>query len=273
MKSRVVVVGIIFIVVSVLITGVYYSLRWRPLLTPASPLDVYPILPHNDDTLRVIMLGDSWAMLQSWAIEDRVMADAISSQIKKPVKFVSRGYDGANSKDIYFSLFQEKCEESRNCWQVLLEDAPDYCIIIVGINDAIELYGPSYYCNNYGLIVRHLFKCGICPVIVEIPDVNLGLVRERMSIKERICGLYRSFLTSASMFDVSEYREKWFSCLMKNDMMNSVLYISREKWNILGYMETSLYRKDMYHLNKLGYRRLDSCIVSELSNDYQRRKK
>ena len=84
--------------------------------------------------------------------------------------------------------------------------------------------------------------------------------------------MYRSFLTSASMLDVSEYREKWLSCLIRDGMMDSVLYISREKWNVLGYMETSLYRADMCHLSKRGYCRLDSCIVSELSNDYFRRK-
>ena len=262
---------ILVLLICLLMVGVYYSYKWRPILSPANELPSYSANASIDDTIRIIMIGDSWAVWQSIYISDSSMSDLICKFTNKPVIFKSKGRGWAKTKEIYNMMFEESCSELNYCTQSLLEEAPDYCIVIAGINDAFANVGSFNYCTNYHFIINHLLALGIRPVIIEIPDVNLSGVFEKLPIKEKLCSIYRSFLTRSSLHDVCEYREDLLTYLKNTRLFDSVIYINKNKWNPIGYQDSALYRNDFLHLNKNGYLKLDSCIISEISNDYNSR--
>ena len=273
MKSKIFIVGVIVLLTILVILGVYYAIKWKPLLTPAVPLPIYPIDYHRDDTLKIIMIGDSWAMLQAETVADSSMAVAFEKETRKPVRFHSRGRGGAKSKEIYYSMFRDKCEEPAYSTQDLIEIGPDYCIVIAGINDANANMGSSYYCTNYLLIVRHLLTLGIRPVIIEIPDVYLHHVHAKKSVRYKLLDIYRAFLTGAPMHNIKTYRADWLDMLKDKRLIDSIIYIKRNNWNPEGYENLMLYRKDLFHLSDKGYYKLDSCIISEIAKDYLSRLK
>ena len=43
-----------------LLTFFYYYNRWKVLWDLEDPKPIYAVEHHNDDTLRVVMIGDSW---------------------------------------------------------------------------------------------------------------------------------------------------------------------------------------------------------------------
>lgn len=273
MKLKNIVIGLLLIFLSIIAIGGYYAVSWKPLLTPANPMGLYPVFHHDDDTLRVIMIGDSWAALQSEIVSDTHLAHAISERLSLPVQFQSRGRGWAKSKDIYNLMFRDVCEEPEHSTQGLVENGPDYCIVIAGINDANSNLGTTYYCSNYLMIVRHLLALGVRPVIIEVPDVDLKHVYANRTIKKKLHDIYIAFLTNSPMNDVKKYRDDWLNMLKDKGLIDSVVYISRYKWNPLGCVSTFLYRRDLIHLNSKGYHLLDSCIITEIANDYLFRKR
>ena len=69
------------------------------------------------------------------------------------------------------------------------------------------------------------------------------------------------------MYDISGYRKDLYNYLNEKNLLDSVLYISKDFWNSNGYRNESLYLKDKIHLNQKGYRKLDSCIIRVIEKD------
>ena len=58
--------------------------------------------------------------------------------------------------------------------------------------------------------------------------------------------------------------------LVDADLFRRVLYVGRETWNPIGYMDPrDLYLDDAVHLNQKGYQVLDSCLASQILEDYK----
>ena len=104
----------------------YYQYRWRHLWVFENERMPYPVMHHVDDTLRIAMIGDSWAGRHSYDMMDSLFQSKLSYQTGLPVKMISKGKGGAKSREIYQLLFEEDAE---NGTKSLIASGIDYCII------------------------------------------------------------------------------------------------------------------------------------------------
>lgn len=232
-------------------TCIWYIIKWQPMITPAQSRPVYETMTQYDDTLRIAMYGDSWVGMHPEALPD----SAINGS---PLLLQTCGRGGIKSGEVYELMFTNR---------QYLQTPPQYCVVIAGINDAIANVGSHYYCRNYELIIKHLLACNIHPVVIEIPDVDLKNVYLKKPFKDRVCDACRALITTSGMYDISGYRKDLYNYLNEKNLLDSVLYISKDFWNSNGYRNESLYLKDKIHLNKEGYRKLDSCLIRVIEKD------
>ncbi len=227
---------------------------------------------EKDDTLRILIIGDSWAEYHSNLEGDTIIDVMAKKMYRRPLKGKTRGKGFATSKDIYFYMFANKTEEHSyepdRCTQPLIEEHPDYCVIYAGINDAILRHPSYFYTNNIRFIIELLLHNGIRPVVMEMPlfkqinGISWRPFMERTSVR------LRGYAMGTWWNDVPFYRKKLKQMLSETGLKDSVLYIPADKWNKTGYREENIYVEDGVHLNLDGYHRLDSCIVSEITKDY-----
>ena len=257
----------------ILFLGVFAVLwlawRWRPNLAPAKARPIYPVIGHHPDTLLVAFVGDSWADLHPSSLPDSVVSADWTARIGKPVRFVSCGKGGANSGDVYRLMFHQNLPIDSFSSMQLLQQHPDYCIVSAGANDARQNLGKNFYVANYQLIINHLLRCGIRPVVIEMPDLDLVTADGGISLKIWV----KSFWLDTKPYNVSEYRQALQQYLQESKMIDSIIYVGCELWNPNGFHNTMLYQDDRIHLNAKGYGRLDSCLLSVIINDNQDRKK
>ena len=245
---------------------------YRFYYTPEE-LEPYDIRPrHNDDTLRIALIGDSWADYHTALSGDTIIAHAARKIYRRPVKATTRGKRGALSKEIYFFMFSSKTEEHSyepdRCTQPLIEEHPDYCVLFAGINDVTYRRTTAYYAENLRLMIRLLLHNGIRPVVMEIPRVDFEEPMGRTTLRERLFYMLRSTVMGTSDCRVEDYQEALREMLDRTQLRDSVLYIAAQQWNPRGATDTSMFLEDRLHLNLEGYHRLDSCIVAEVVRDY-----
>ena len=232
----------------------------------------------NDDTLRVAVIGDSWAEYHMTLNCDTLFQQYGGRLTTKPIKCMTRGKNGAKTKDVYYYMFREHTQEFSwmhdICIQPLLEQHPDYCVVMVGINDAWKKRPVSYYTGNYRLIIRLLLANNIRPVVMEIPDFDLkgwlNIHRKRQRYLYRIY----SFFNGVVADDITPFRNGMKEMLKDTRLADSVLFIPADHWIPQNHhYSEDIYQIDHIHLNYQGYHVLDSCIVSEIVNDYNQRVK
>ena len=245
----------------------------------AEEMPFYHVGPRsNDDTLRVAVIGDSWAEWHMTLNCDTLFQQYGGRLTTKPIKCMTRGKGGAKSKDVYYYMFREYTQEFSwmhdICTQPLLEQHPDYCVVMVGINDTWKKRPVSYYAGNYRLIIRLLLANNIRPVVMEIPDFEMG---EWLNIhRKRKRFLYRiySYFNGVVADDITPFRNGLKEMLKDTRLGDSVLFIPANHWIPQDHhYSEEIYQIDHIHLNYQGYHVLDSCIVSEIINDYNQRTK
>lgn len=239
--------------------------------------DEYPIynIPpkHNDDTLRVIVIGDSWAEYHMTLECDTIFCRFAKELTVKPVKCFSIGHSAKVTKEIYNEMFHDHTVEhswDRNrCSQPLIELHPDYCIIMAGINDMRLSKPADFYVDNYKLMLNLLLKNGIRPVVLEIPGVDLKFFNEgRKYYKQWLFGLI-SMWTQIDDSSTEVYREAMKKMLQESELQDKVLFIPASAWNPGGIeANPTIYLDDRLHLNLEGYEVLDSCLATEVIKDY-----
>lgn len=239
-----------------------------------TPYDIGPRL--QDDTLRIAIIGDSWA---EWHVTlgcDSIIYKYAKRMTPRPVKCYTRGKGGAMTKQVYYFMFrsmtQEVPWENDLCTQPLIEKHPDYCVIMVGINDCWKKRPLSYYTGNYHLIIRLLLANHIRPVVMEIPDFDMNGWMKIKGKKIRWTYRFYSLFTGTWDDDIRPFRKALRDMLRQENLQDSVLFIPVDHWNLTeqGYPET-IYQEDHVHLNLGGYHVLDSCIVSEIVADLANR--
>lgn len=256
-------------------------------ISPAKELPPYQVRERHDDTLRIVMIGDSWAMFHYKLNRDSVLQSMLQKKVDVPIRVRSRGVGGANSKEIYHYMFASETIESEKeldkCTQPLLEEAPDYCLISAGINDAGQGKGPDFFCKNYIKILRLLLHNHIKPVVLELPTVimdnKVNMVFEDFFNENRSFAWYRlkkrmgfkltAIINGADMNHVDECRDRLRQILDETGLMDSVIFIPKTDWNKDGYRDSRrIYLDDGTHLNLAGYDVLDSCYAEAISRDY-----
>ena len=223
----------------------------------AEELPFYKVGPRpDDDTLRVDTLFQLYG----------------SRLTSRPIKCMTRGKGGAKTKDVYYYMFRSQTQEHSwmhdICTQPLLEEHPDYCVIMVGINDTWKKRPISYYTGNYRLIIRLLLANHIRPVVVEIPDFEMGEWLDLHRRRQRIIYRVYSVFTGVIKDDITPFREGLKNMLKETGLDDSVLFIPANHWipENHNYSE-EIYQDDHVHINYQGYHVLDSCIISEILID------
>lgn len=256
-----------FVILLVVLSGILYY-RWRHLWALEEIHQPYQVLSHHDDTLRVVMIGDSWAGMHDEGSLDSFLQRQLNDLTTSPVKVKSRGRGGEKSRGIYNLMF----EYGKYGTRPILSEGPDYCIVMAGINDAASNMGVRQYLFHYKLILDFLLSINVRPVVVEIPDVNIWALYSQKPIKDLFGDYLKSLMTGCDMYNFHEYREALLSMLREEDLMKKIVLIPMKEWN--GNEETinkSLFLEDQIHLNRKGYELLDSCIAFKIIEDYKSR--
>ena len=255
MKNFIIYISAI-IAVLILIIG---SIRLHPYYHLANKQDrIRDTITHiSSDTLKIAFIGDSWA---AYHLNYDKKLESILYDKGHLAHVVSIGYVGAKSREIYQRLYSTT--------KPVLLDHPDYCIVSVGINDAVAKMGKDYYVHHYMLILQQLLDLDIKPVVLEMPEVNYRAIANREPWTMRMRHILSSLLTGSELYGFDSYKTALVIAIKKADMQNRILYISTGMWNLNGFRDhRRLYLSDETHLNAKGYEVLDSCIASEIHKD------
>lgn len=268
-RSGVIMLIIIVVILFVsLISGlyVYYYCRWKHLWAMDVSIPSYEIKSRVDDTIKVVMIGDSWAGLHHEYGMDAYLYSKLQNLVSCPITIVSKGKGGEKSRGIYQLMFSS----GDNGTKSLLVSGPNYCIISAGINDAAANLGTKQFCAHYRLILNFLIGNGIRPVVIEVPDVDIWGLYGGKSKKDLLADYVKSTMTRCEMYNYHEYREELYAMLQKEHLMERVVYIPMLGWNGNGIRQNlDLFMPDRIHLNREGYKRLDACIAEAIARDLQ----
>lgn len=243
--------------------GLYYYYRWKPLWLQEKPRNNYPIIHYQDDTLRIVMIGDSWVGMRTDTI-NKIFQARLSEIIDRPVILKSKGRGGEKSRGIYQLMFEDDGYGTKQ----LLSSGVDYCIVFAGINDAAANLGIKQYVYYMKQIIDFLLANNIRPVLIEIPNVNIWKVYGGKPIKDLMADYIKSWMTKCGMYSFQEYREALQLFLKDSRFKDSVIYVPMRTWNCDGEdLNKNLFLDDQIHLNKQGYIKLDSCIIELIKKD------
>lgn len=267
---RKVLIGCFISIIIVFAFILYYQYRWRNLWVFENEQEPYPVIHYIDDTLRIAMIGDSWAGMHAYFMMDSVIRLRLSNLTSFPVKMISKGKGGEKSRGIYQLLFEENDEYGT---KTIIASGINYCIISAGINDAAANLGTRLYCYHMRLILNFLLSNNICPILIEVPDVNIWKVYREKPLKDLASDYIRSLMSHCKMYQIEEYRDSLYSMLVNEKYLDSIIYIHLDEWNSNGTkINEQLFLSDQVHLNKYGYELLDSCIAIAIATDLSSKK-
>lgn len=246
MKKKHIAAALIF---CLLLSAIAIRKTWKyyGLTTEQTP---YTCLHHQDDTLRLAIIGDSWAHLHQ--PHDSLLQQAISKQTGRPVKVSSYGLCGQTSKEVYLSMFNN--EGLRR----LLSEGADYCFISVGINDTYKKTGANYFAQHTCMILRFLLQNGIAPILLEIPDYDIAYTYEHQTLRKKLLRQLSMVITGSALDCREDYRQALRRKIEARRLKDSIILIANQHWDM------SLYITDRMHLNSRGYQVLDSIIANQL---------
>lgn len=266
LHKNIIIIFLLLVLISFGIVYGYYYFQWKSFWSIALPEPSYAISEKGDDTLRVIIIGDSWAALHSDLGMDDYLLSLLKHDIMRPITIASRGKGGEKSRGIYEHMF-----ETNGCGtKSLFQKGVDYCVISAGINDAAANIGPKQFCAHYRMILNFLLAHNIRPIIIEVPDVDLWNLYKEKPKKDLLVDYLRSTMTQCGMYNYSEYREALNKMLKEENLLESVIYIPMREWNGKETkLNDELFMSDRIHLNKKGYKRLDASIANAIVRDLE----
>ncbi len=214
---------------------------------PATERPTYTCQQHKDDTLRLVLIGDSWVFFHY--PNNDTLVSMIKQKTKKPVKLSAYGLCGKTSKEVYQSIFEDKT--MRN----ILEQGADYCFIAVGINDTYKKMGAKYYALNTIYILRFLLNNNIKPIILEIPDYDINYAYNHQTSDRKLLRQLSMFVTGSELDCRQEYRQALNQKLKEIGIKNKTSILS------VPY-SAEYYESDRMHLNAKGYQLLDLYMMN-----------
>lgn len=246
---------ILFFILSVIVVCI--GLYIKPYFTPAEKQEGLAVLNHQDDTIRIGYIGDSWA--DGHKNVKCVIDSLVSDAIRRPVVVRTAGISGLTSKNLYYCIFRDDSIKS------VIEWGPDYCIVIAGVNDTDRKMGKKYYKDNMWLIIESLLEKHITPVVLEIPSYDILFSYKRRSRLIKLQYIASMLLTWSKMDCIQDYRDEYNSLIKEQEWERKLITISYKDWNPDGYKDKRcLYDGGLMHLNDKGYYVLDSCISKKI---------
>ena len=249
-----------FIVVLLLFAGIVlvaiYHFSNIPYYKHAEERSGLTVECHNDDTIRIAYVGDSWADL--YKRMPSTINHLISNATNRPVLLRIEGISGLNSKDIYYSFFDSNVRK-------VIEWGPDFCFVSAGINDTDRKVGSDCYKENMRLIISLLLKNNITPILLEIPYYDICKSFNQSSFIVKLRALRSMLWTWSAMDCIDDYSNSYNDLIGEQHWEDDAITIRRKQWNPDGYKDArGLYNEDGKHLNRKGYLVLDSCIATSI---------
>lgn len=256
---------ILFFFVLLVSIFIYKYHKWNYLWALDDPIEAYPVKHVVDDTIRVLMIGDSWVGMRTDSLNNSFQS-RLSKIVERPVVLKSNGKGGEKTKGIYQSLF----ETGKYGSLPFVVDGVDYCVIFAGINDATANIGTLQYCHYYSQIIKFLLNCNICPIVIEIPNVDIWHVYESKPIKDYVSDYAKSMMTGCKMYNYHEYRESLLNMLNEQRLIDRVLLVKMDTWNRYSPpIDSTIFLDDKIHLNRLGYKKIDESIAMIIAEDLE----
>ena len=260
-------VALLVVLVAVVTLYAYYYSRWKHLWTLESPCPPYTVAAVTDDSLRVVMIGDSWVGMRRQYDVDSMLASQLSRLCGCKATVTSCGRGGEKTRGIYHLMFNSGDYGTRP----LLSAGAHYCVIVAGINDAAACLGTRQYVYYYRQIIDFLVGNRIRPVIVEIPDVDIWHLYGSKPAYNLLSDFVKSTMSGCRMYSYRGYREALRRMLDDEQLAGKVVLVGMEDWNDGSpAIDEKLFLSDRIHLNHQGYQRLDASIARAIAADVSR---
>ena len=207
---------VLFLLASIgILSYSYYS--------PAKKRASYQTARHDDNTLRIAFIGDSWAyMHKSHSCQLSAM---IEKEIDRPVIVKSHGICGLTSKEIYEAFFDD------NSYKEFIMSGFDYCIISAGINDTYKKMSVRYYKKSIDCIIQFMLANHIRPVILEIPDYDIGKAYERQTFSKKCLRQLSMFINNTPQNCKQLFRDALDDLIKEKGYEQEVNVIRYNEWN------------------------------------------
>lgn len=253
MKYKLIIFLIVFVTLCIILGIKLYS-----YYAPAEERPIYKTMQHNDDTLRIAYIGDSWAFGHQF--HQCKMKELLENKLQRPVIVSSYGIGGLTSKEIYHALFE------LDSLKHFMEKGYDYCFISAGINETYKKMSTTYYQESMDYIIRFMLASHIHPIILEIPDYNILKVFERQTLNKILIRRISMFVNKTDIDCKQQFRDVLDELLQAKGYQNKVTVIRYKSWNNNYEKDLhELYIEDQMHLNDKGYAVLDSAIANEIT--------
>lgn len=250
----------------ILIIGLFSGVVWTVCQYYAPPTQREPYkLLHNDDTIRIAYIGDSWACFHQ--NHQCLIPKIIEGKCQQPTKVYSCGLSGMTSKSIYEALFQEG--ELRLFMQ---SRGYDYCIISAGLNDTNAKVSLKYYQKSMDYLIQFMLANHIHPIIIEIPDYDIEKAFRWRPTYKILLGQLSMKINKVPLDCKQMFRDALIELIHKKNYQDKTSVIPYKWWNN-NYSEDlrNLYIIDGVHLNDYGNEVLDSIIAKVIINKLYKR--
>ena len=188
--------------------------------TYENQLDYFAIDPAPHNVLTIGLIGDSW-------VADGQLNEPIEQLLSKKgikSKTMSSGKHGAMSKRIYQNIFAPAHKSKSS--KFIIENKPDYVIVVAGVNDAVGQVGADFYAYHVDLIISTLIHYGVRPVLVELPEFGIEEATARLGSIRSLRNKISAYLTNEGKVDNIEiYRNALVKKLQSTQNLNKIIYL------------------------------------------------
>jgi lysophospholipase L1-like esterase len=252
--------SIIFSVISILClliiltTAIYFLERF----SYSKPFPLFPSKKKDKSILTIGIIGDSWATFNK--LDDILHTALLENGFEN--RILSSGQSGAKTKLIYQNLF--KNNNIKYSSKFIIENGPDYCILLGGTNDAVGQMGPNYYSHHLIKIIQLLLFYKIKPIVVTLPKVGIKASHKTLNVFQRWRNRLSAFFNNKGNLDnIESYRLRLEQLLVKEKLKDKIIEID---FDLVceGFMKGSELYKNPIHLSKIGNKKLANFIAQEL---------
>ncbi|WP_121808434.1 hypothetical protein [Mucilaginibacter kameinonensis] len=224
-----------------------YSLEKRHVLVPEKK--------HKNDTLRVGIIGDSWAtgITIDTIIRDEFKKRGINTDV------IAFGQPEAKTKEIYDNLYANPGQPFSS--NEILHHNLDYCIVLAGTSDAEGEMGAKFYAYYCSLIISDLARNNIEPVFVTMPEFGFKEEKDSLDILKKVRNELASLLIdNGSTHNLDGYRKQANEMLKDTRLKDSTIVVP---FNLVcdDYEKHKILYRNTGHLSTIGKQKLGRLIV------------
>lgn len=256
---------LITLFIALITTCAILGFKLNSYYAAAKERPIYKTTQHNDDTIRIAYIGDSWAFGHQF--HQCKIEGVLENKLQRPVIVSSYGIGGLTSKEIYHALFE------LDSLKHFMQKGYDYCFISAGINDTYKKMSSIYYQESMNCIIQFLLANHIYPIIQEIPDYNITKAYDNQKIDKKLLRQISMFINNTDLDCKQQFRDALDELIQAKKYQNKVTIIRYKSWNKSYEKDLKkIYIEDQMHLNEKGYTSLDNCISKEIQQIEQKKK-